>query len=63
MSLTQTLLNEMERDGVVVRTGEMRPASTGELQPVYVLTPEYAKRYGSEDAVVEAMIERYGTRH
>ena len=55
----------MERDGVIVRTGEIRRASTGELQPAYVLTPEYAKRYGGEDgqALVDALIDRYGTRH
>jgi hypothetical protein len=55
----------MERDGVIVRTGEMRPNRKGELEPVYVLSPEYAKRYGGEDgqALVDALVDRYGTRH
>jgi hypothetical protein len=54
------LFAEMERDGVIVRTGEMRPNRKGELEPVYVLAPEYAERYGD---VATAMRDRYGTRH
>ena len=43
----------------------MRPNNKGELEPAYVLTPEYAKRYGGEDgqALINAFIDRYGTRH
>jgi hypothetical protein len=61
----QELLAEMERDGIIERTGEMRPNNKGELEPAYVLTPEYAKRYGGEDgqALINAFIDRYGTRH
>jgi hypothetical protein len=59
----QSLLDELERDGVVVKTGEMRPSGGGELQPIYVLSPEYAKRFGSENAVIDAVLERYATRH
>ena len=55
----------MERDGVVTKTGELRPNSKGELEPAYVLTPEYANRYGGEDgrALVDALLDRYRTRH
>jgi hypothetical protein len=62
-SLIQSLLDELEHDGVVVRTGELRPNSEGEPQPVYVLTPEHAERFGSENAVADALLERYATRH
>jgi hypothetical protein len=62
-SLIQSLLDELEAEGVVVRTGELRPSSKGELQPVFVLSPKYAARFGSEDAVVDALLERYATRH
>jgi len=60
--LIQSLLEEMEHDGVIIKVG-MRRASTGELQPAYVLTPEYAKRYGNENAIADALIDRYGTKH
>jgi hypothetical protein len=59
-SRVRELFAEMERDGVIVRTGEMRPNRKGELEPVFMLSPEYAKRYPH---ITAAMLDRYGTRH
>jgi len=50
-SHTQTLLDELERDGVIVRNGKMRRnPETGELQPVYVLAPGYADHLNRTEA-------------
>ena len=41
------LFDEMERDGVIVRTGEFRAnPETGEPRPVFVLVPALAAVYG-----------------
>jgi len=41
----QQLLDELEAEGIVARTGEMRrDDKTGKLSPVYVLTPKGIKQ-------------------
>jgi hypothetical protein len=43
----QELLEEMEREGLIERTGEFRANSeTGEPRPVFVLVPALAVIYG-----------------
>ena len=59
-SRIRELFAELERDGVIIKSGEMRPNRKGELEPVYVLAPEYAERYGD---IAAALRDRYGTRH
>ena len=47
MSPMQELLEEMEREGLIERTGELRAnPETGEPRPVFVLMPELAAVYG-----------------
>jgi flagellar motility protein MotE (MotC chaperone) len=37
----QQTVDELEKLGILVRTGEMRPDGTGKMRSVYALAPEY----------------------
>ena len=57
----QELLEEMEREGLVERTGEMREnPETGEPRPTYVLVPALAAVYGQGgEGLVRYIRENY----
>ncbi len=42
-SLFEAILEDLEAEGLVVRTGETRPGPDGKMQPVYVAA-QYASR-------------------
>ena len=43
-SLTGAILEDLEADGLVVRTGETRPARDGRMEPVYVAIQHAPRR-------------------
>ena len=57
----QELLAELEAEGVVKKTGEMRAnPKTGKLAPVYVLVPRFAAVYGEGgEGLVKYIRENY----
>ena len=61
MSPMQELLEEMEREGLIERTGELRAnPETGEPRPVFVLVPALAAVYGlGGEGLVRYIRENY----
>ncbi len=41
----QAIFEELERDGLIVKTGEYRPGRWGILEPVYAATEYTSRRY------------------
>jgi hypothetical protein len=54
-SRTQRLLDDLEAQGIVARTGQHRFNSRGELCPVYQLTPAGQARAAIEQSEREAI--------
>ena len=54
-SYTQTLFDELEAAGIIVKNGKMRPDSKGVLQPVYVIAPEYVNNPEAADELLERL--------
>jgi hypothetical protein len=56
---TQDFIDQLIHDGVIVKTGEMRPDRKGVLQPTYTFAPKYK----DNQALANVLLERYGLRH
>jgi len=56
---TEQLIGELEAEGIVVRSGEMRPNGRGELKPVYVLASEYANDIEAAKRAIEGKLRTY----
>jgi hypothetical protein len=55
----QEFIDQLIHDGVIVRTGEMRPDSKGVLQPTYAFSPKYKDR----QVLADVLLARCGLRH
>jgi len=55
----QDFIDDLERAGIIVKTGELERDSKGELQPTYAFSPKYKDR----QALADVLLERYGLRH
>jgi hypothetical protein len=41
---TQEFIDQLERDGIIVKTGKLERDSKGELQPTYAFSPQIRRR-------------------
>jgi hypothetical protein len=59
----QTLLDELEAAGIVVRSGEMRPDRKGVPQPVYVPADRYMNDPEAAQKAIDAMDDPIASAH
>jgi len=55
ITYVKELFDELETAGVIARNGEMRRGFSGEMQPVYILTPRYANDPGAVNKVLQQL--------